>query len=336
MSKLVTGARACSVLYNFLECFPSESNKKWVLPVNVCEVVPLTFCTANTPFLYADINPENLFIDFSKVSLEDLAGILIVAPYGAEVNNSILMELDYLKEKHPELLIILDLCLSVPDFEIEYNANIDLVLYSTGYSKPVDIGYGGFGITKHEIKSESKPTGVEGLWQRKEKQYLETQAIHSDGRNVKGDWLDSSLNQIDKDSYKEEIRKTQSLYAGSRAEIASIYRENIDPKYQLHSSYQSWRFNILVPEKDKLLKAIEAEGLFASGHYSVLSGSSSFENAEVLSNHILNLFFDKYFTVEKAKAICGVINNHYHRFQNEESFILCLNRFNAVRAKIGQ
>ena len=48
------------------------------------------------------------------------------------------------KKLAPHLKIIDDACLSYPNFNSKISHQVDLELYSTGYSKPVDIGYGGF------------------------------------------------------------------------------------------------------------------------------------------------------------------------------------------------
>ena len=44
----------------------------------------------------------------------------------------------------PDSKIIDDKCLCLPNFDELINNNVDLVLYSTGYAKQIELGYGGY------------------------------------------------------------------------------------------------------------------------------------------------------------------------------------------------
>ena len=82
---IATANRACSLLYSFIK---EHSGGVWLLPVNVCPDVPLTFCLAKVPFLFVDINPETLCIDIDVVehilhqSPSEYKGVLFVRTYG--------------------------------------------------------------------------------------------------------------------------------------------------------------------------------------------------------------------------------------------------------------
>ena len=55
-----TANRACSLIYSFIK---EQDAGVWLLPVNVCPDVPLTFYSAKIPFEFVDINPTTLCID---------------------------------------------------------------------------------------------------------------------------------------------------------------------------------------------------------------------------------------------------------------------------------
>ena len=83
--------RACSLLYSYI----IEHNQGiWLLPVNICPDVPLTFCLAHVQFEFVDINPITLFID-EEICLDRLshasekyAGIVYVRTYGCIKNST--------------------------------------------------------------------------------------------------------------------------------------------------------------------------------------------------------------------------------------------------------
>lgn len=102
-----------------------------------------------------------------------------------------------------------------------------------------------------------------------------------------------------------EIQKTKAVI--HRERLNKIYRENLPQCLQLEEKFQHWRFNILVENKEEVLKAIFENGLFASGHYK--SQAPGCPNAQYLYEHVINLFNDFYYTEEKAIRTCKIINN---------------------------
>ena len=90
-----------------------------------------------------------------------------------------------------------------------------------------------------------------------------------------------------------------------RERLNKIYRENLPQCIQFEEKYQHWRFNIMVENKDEILKALFDNGLFASGHYK--SQSNNCSTAKYLSERVINLFNDFYYTEEKAIRTCEII-----------------------------
>jgi hypothetical protein len=71
----------------------------------------------------------------------------------------------------------------------------------------------------------------------------------------------------------------------------------------------------MIREKERLLAAIFAAGLFASSHYSSLGGVFSegqFDSAERLHRIVVNLFNDFRFSEEQALRVCQIVQSHVH------------------------
>ena len=101
-----------------------------------------------------------------------------------------------------------------------------------------------------------------------------------------------------------------SFSLAQRDTLNKIYAARLPQEIQLPERYQTWRFNIRIPNKKQILKAIFDHDLFASSHYASLGGIMS-ENrtpiTEMLANHVINLFNDQYFDAQRAERVCEII-----------------------------
>ncbi|MFZ2800660.1 MAG: hypothetical protein WAZ30_10580, partial [Syntrophorhabdus sp.] len=61
---MIFANRASGILYWFLKAYPEGT---YILPANICPVVPLTFRKAGVEFELLDINPGNLCLDGQSV-----------------------------------------------------------------------------------------------------------------------------------------------------------------------------------------------------------------------------------------------------------------------------
>src|SRR5690606_9494978 len=80
------------------------------------------------------------------------AGIIYVRTYGAISDSEAFFS--EVREALPHALIVDDRCLCEPDFSAEFPLNADVALYSTGYAKFVDIGFGGVGVLREGVPYE--------------------------------------------------------------------------------------------------------------------------------------------------------------------------------------
>mgnify|MGYP006417011081 CR=1 FL=1 len=139
--------RASTVLYKVLSVI---ENKKFLLPLNICPIVPDTLIKANKEFEFIDISLDTLCMSQNKAlkKIQDdnsIDGILFVKTFGIEFNIQPFYK--KIKEINNNVFIIDDMCLCAPkfDYDIE-NSYADMSIFSSGYSKYVDIGYGGYGF----------------------------------------------------------------------------------------------------------------------------------------------------------------------------------------------
>ncbi len=84
--------RASTILFNLL--IAGDRSKRFLLPANVCPIVPLTFCKAGVPFDLIDISPTTLCMD-EEMALDAIRqqpgryrGLVFVRTDGVEVETT--------------------------------------------------------------------------------------------------------------------------------------------------------------------------------------------------------------------------------------------------------
>ncbi|MFF2091715.1 hypothetical protein [Paenibacillus sp. NPDC058174] len=310
---MVTEPRASAIIYNILKGY--TSNNTFLMPSNICPIVPITFFKAGKSFEFIDISNDTLCMDEEiiiqklKRNPKNYAGVFFVRTFGVEESFEYLFK--QIKEINDDFIIIDDRCLSTPSFQyVETQA--DVVLYSTGYSKVVDIGFGGFAQIKNNIKYDKSPLTYS------EKSYGDIinsykKSIESNSKYIYEDcdWLDNSNLNISYECYSSLIEKEFAASIHIKNEMNKIYSENLPKQIQLDSKFQSWRFNIRLSNRDSIINELFKHNLFASTHYASLKGIFSkgkAPNAERLHSSIINLFNDKYYNEEKAYRTVDIIN----------------------------
>ena len=103
--------RAATVLYNVLK---KIKNKKFLLPLNVCPIVPDTFLKADKEFVFVDIDLDTLCMD-EKLILqkleedESIDGVLFVKTFGIELGTEPLFQ--EIKSINKDIFISIDMLL---------------------------------------------------------------------------------------------------------------------------------------------------------------------------------------------------------------------------------
>jgi len=175
------------------------------------------------------------------------------------------------------------MCACIPEFEYRIDKSYaDMALFSTGYSKYIDIGYGGYGFLK-----DSK---FNNIFQDKGK-------------------------EITFLKYKNVILETMPKIRKHKQELNDIYKNNLPKELFLGERFDNWRFSLLVDNKNEILRQIfKIDGLFASSHYPQVDFNYSKNpiidsNTKKIHNKILNLFNDFRFTKEMAFEVVNIIKD---------------------------
>lgn len=266
--------RANKILYNFI-----KSNNiigTVILPSNICKDVVEVLQYAGLNLKFLDISQNTLCLDENQIKecINEVSVLLFVHTYGIERDfDNLFFEL---KEIKPSLIIIDDKCLCIPDLEMKTKTCSDLVLYSTGEKKQIDLGRGGIGYVTQKYKYEDIEINDSSC-------------------------LTNEYWQFDRKLFEQKKQEVIS----HKCILNTIYFDKLSNINQLPKEFQNWRFNILTDKKEQILKALFAEGLFASSHYKTHVLAT---NADKIYNNVINLFNDQYYTVEQAIKTCEIIN----------------------------
>ena len=313
--------RASVILYNFLAGV--TKNQCFILPSNICPIVPAVYLKAGVPFEFIDIESSTLEMDEEVVllklknNIDRYAGLHWAGTYGAEKRKESLFK--EIKAIKPELSIIDDRCLQKPDFKPS-KSTTDLIIYSTGYSKYVDINWGGFGLISDTYPSYTRhtmkycPLDLDNLTQKfRQSIQKETPMLYQDTN-----WLgDTSFENDGFTDYRDEILQMLTIVENHKKSLNEIYRNHIPKEAQLASRFHNWRFNIVTNEKERLIKNIFSKGLFASSHYfpaAQIFNHPSCPNAEKLYRRVVNLFNDFRFNSEKAMILSNIVKKHTEKY----------------------
>lgn len=319
---LIFEQRASTVLYNYL--IANQFSGIFLLPANVCPIVPITFLKAKIPFEMVDISSFTLAMDEElvheklKVGKDHISGLLFVHTYGDITPFTSFFQ--SIKKNFPSIKIVDDRCLCTPDFSDTARNPADLVLYSTGYGKMVDVGTGGFGRLKDtELYRASDLPFKDSDLAAIENQYKFAVLNQTLFTYCDCNWLNTSK-FVNPDEYADLVNASKKEVMAHKDLINSIYGNMLPQEIQLPRKFQNWRFSIRVPKKQILLNKIFNQGLFASSHYASLGGiftPGHFPQAELIHASIVNLFNDHHFSIDQATRTVDIIKDHLDKFGKE-------------------
>jgi hypothetical protein len=307
--------RAATVLYRLFK--DRVAPGPVLLPANVCPIVPLALLKAGQRYEFIDISLKTLCIDHAllidrwKHPADKPSGLVYVRTYGA-IEAEAASIFSTLRSINPQALLIDDRCACPPSFEKSSLLDgADAVLYSTGYAKYADIGFGGYAFLDEGVSYSSKALTYDAASlhdltkQCKAAICNETKFTYTDSP-----WLDGTQPAVTWREYRGLVEKQATKVAKIKSTLNSIYREIIPAKIQLDENFQSWRFNIKVGNKFEIMRIIESAGLFASGHYDALAGKlgpGSGTAAEINHSQIINLFNDIHFDEGRATRLANLV-----------------------------
>jgi hypothetical protein len=309
--QIVQAARASAILYSLL--IEQEGHKPWILPANICPIVPITFLKVRVPFQFVDISSQTLHMNLEQagelVKKHKFGGLLYAHPYGEASTPNEFFE--SVKSLSSDLIIIDDRCLCIPDLSPDSASKADIQLYSTGYAKIVDQGFGGYAFMSDTIQYRA----AQLPFSQKDHDEIEKAYKDAISRQAKfayqdSDWLDTKTAVPAWDEYRAQVEGGLAGSLSHRASLNQVYARMLPPEIQLPAPFQTWRFNIRVRDKRRILEAIFNSGLFASSHYASLAGildDGKAPHAEVLAQSVINLFNDHHFTLDQTEQVCKII-----------------------------
>lgn len=319
--RLVVAARAATILYNLLCAQPQR--KTFILPANICPIVPLTFFKAKVPFEFVDISPDTLCLDATQTLTRlkknplSYGGVLFAHTYGTETSFETFF--DEIKQFAPQLLTLDDCCLCTPRFEPPPTTAADVVLFSTGYAKIAELRYGGYAFLRENLPYADHLLAYDaGALDELTAAYKHAIAHRTRLEYRDSAWLDTTKPTFSRQTYQAQVEKTRDAALEHRAHLNAVYMRHLPAAIQMPAEFQTWRFQIRVPQRDILVRAIFDAGYFAGTHYASLAGifsdSDDAPNSRTLAANVINLFNDHHFDVTRARAVCEIVNTHLARF----------------------
>ena len=305
--------RASAVLFNLIRSHPAEG--PFLLPANICPIVPMVFFKAKRQIEFIDIAPNTFCIDHDALVDRWMkpnnkpAGIIYARTYCAIFDAADVF--GRIKSLSPHALIVDDRCLCPPEFTGTLAPNTDVALYSTGHAKYVDVGFGGYGLVgDHVPYSRTEMTHSAGDLDAMIANYKNVLKKQEPFSYTDSAWLDTTYPKTTWTEYRAIIEHELIRIAAAKTLINSIYSDRLPAEIQFPKAFQSWRFNIQVRDKAAVLAAIHREGLFASGHYDSLAGlfgPGSAPFTQKVHQHVVNLFNDRYFSSEQATKLTDLL-----------------------------
>lgn len=275
---IITASRAAVILRNLLRS--RGDARPYLVPANACEAIPAAFDEARQALELVDLAETSLEIDIAacverlRLRQDGYAGVLFIRGYGRAGDPAAAFR--ELREAQSGLFLIDDRCLGRPDVD-GLSPLADVTLFSTGYAKYADLGGGGFAFIDPTV------------------------SYSHDRADATPEWS----------AYRQRVIEAVEAVDRQKAALNTIYSEALPKEIQLPAEMQSWRFNILVPEAERLETALFADGLFASRHYAAPPG---FPVAGRLHRRIVNLFNDHYFDEARATRAATLVNHHLSMF----------------------
>jgi len=268
--------RASQILKDFLRS--NGINHHWLIPRNICPIVLKVFKTLSIKYSLIDIYKNGL-INLDKIENNNVDyGLLFVEAYGEKVNSNNLFK--EFKINNPGSIIIKDKCLSIPEklVNINFDNYSDLILYSTGYSKFLDLKEGGYAFynKKFNIKQFLDFDSDFETFKDRYNNYL-----------LKKKWDEISMEEIQYLTNEEQNKK----------KIINNKILNILIKNNIKSNLISkvWRYTILTNNMKVLEKVLnENKILFGHNYPCMLHLEINIEDCQACNHEkkIINIFND--------------------------------------------
>lgn len=326
--------RAATAIYLIL-CNIQEKNIKVLVPANICyaAIYPIVY-SGNIPvFCDVDSNTGNVSLKEVEKYANQVQVMIIPHMFGNPI-----CEMDKIAgicKKHN--IILIEDCASAMGAKLDGNycgTWGDYAIFSTGYSKTIDIGGGGIVISDRRLESlkeRYQKLPLKTVYDKENEAFFSK--IYRVIRNNKQQTLDRyiwrSLNDNLRSVFVHRIDHMEQLIKKEIVRLPDIIKDRKREWQYYHQflrksrffeiySYMDggvpWRFNLLVQqeEKDRFVQYLLENKVPVSDWYPVVvtifGEENVYENATLLENKIIN--FPLLIGENKIREICGVVNDY--------------------------
>jgi hypothetical protein len=183
-----------------------------------------------------------------------------------------------------------------------------MTLYSTGYAKRVDLGFGGFAWVSHDWTDVSPDETYSGdAYERAVNFFRDPYPANHALASIPHEWLISG--EVDVNEYVEQIKTNMHERVTHEKDLREIYLNLIPSELHLGCEFE-WRFNLQIQNPSEVLDALLSNNLFASSHFGSvafpISGSRA-PNAERAAQHMVNLFTDHRYSPSMAERSAQIV-----------------------------
>lgn len=329
--------RAATAIFLILKSENME-NKAILYPANVCYAAIYPALYAGCLPVFCDVCVDDGNVTYKEICkyIDQVSAIVIPHMYGNPVKD---IEKIRVLCKEKDVLFIED-CASAMGAELPEGlcgSFGDYSIFSTGYSKTIDIGNGGFLLTNRSIKKMNDIYEQLPMWnQQTEENESFFSKLYRLIRNNKKQNLDqyiwdglrNNLRDVFLYRYPEigsEIKEaicglseTVNLRRRKMALYQKLIQENdILRIYKFHDGAVPWRFNLLVSEDfkqyfiDELLKQKVPVSDWYPSVTPIFGNQGNYKNTKIMENQIVN--FPLLIDDDEIKRICDCINRIANR-----------------------
>ena len=338
--KLMIVSRASTAIYLILKS-NNLAGKKVLFPANICyaAVYPAIYAGCDPVFCDVDYNTGNVSFSIFEENCQGISAAVVPHMYGNPIKDMIEIA-EYCRVNG---ILLVEDCASVLGGRVKdkwCGSFGDYSIFSTGYAKTIDIGYGGFLLTDRDTLEIKKL--YEGLPRKSGECDINTSFFSKLYRLIRNS-TDQSIshhiwkalrNQL-KDLFVNRIDIDNEEYLGKLCDLEDIvrlrcsnnelYEENIIKcdginNYCWNEGAVPWRFNIIVEPsiRNGMIDYLLSKNIPVSDWYPnvtpIFGKKVAFHNADSFENRIINfpLTLDK----ENIVNICKEIN-YYMELTNK-------------------
>lgn len=329
-------SRAATGIYLILKAaIKNPENKSVLVPANICyaAVLPIVYCGLKARFCDVDSITGNVtYKSFVENCSGDVAAAIVPHMYGNPVDD--LRDISaHCKSKNILLIEDCASAMGATSDKYELGSQGDFTVYSMGYSKTVDLGFGGLIVSERNLKQIENEEKKLPLYNENANELALFSKIYRDLRNDNNNTKlrreiysvfprivkDELLCRID-DKQRECLKKgLESLDSviHNRRYSQSVYESQLpDLKeyiYRFSEGSVPWRFCLLLDAKTKkqIIRECLRNDLPVSDWYPVVTpifgDYSDYPGAKSHEEYILNFPLPN--SEKQINEICRIINS---------------------------